>query len=240
MIQIEDFKVVKDKKIRFLYETISEHLNYVFNTDDMELLNSYIKRVLAYLNGYTEKDKLFSHLRKTNFDHPYLFLQWLIEYAKFKIEYIKQPKIKRFDDLLLYSNNQSPYGFLFLITDNLAARHINIISNIAKIDILTYILKHDNALKLSGKIHYPLQLIEDYGLDYSFENTYMKNEAYTALFEMIHFKIEGYIKTLTASLDYFKDHESLVIKNFINVRKDYLQSQRKSLIDHLNKEKNHK
>lgn len=235
MIQIDDLKVIKDKKIKILYETIAAHLNYVFNLESLDELNNYIKRVLAYQNGYTEKDKLFTNLRKVHLEHPNLVIDWLTEYAKFKISYIKQPKIKRFDDLLLYAMSQSPYAFLMLITDNLAQRHLEIIYDIGKIDMLSFILKNDDALKQHQKIHYPVQLIEDYGLDISFQNTYMKNESYAALWEMIHFKIQGYIKSVSLSLNQFKVDEILFLEHFIDTRKAFLIEKRNYLINHLKK-----
>jgi len=59
-----DFKLIKLKNKRKLYQIIYDHLNYIESLDDVIHLNDYLNNLKSYLNGYTPKTKLFKNLRK--------------------------------------------------------------------------------------------------------------------------------------------------------------------------------
>lgn len=228
MIQIQQFKTIKDKHTKFLYETISNQLNHIESLHSIEQLNNYIKRVLAYLNGFTEKDKLFKNLRIAHNHFPYLYIQWFIEYAKFKIHYMDYPTIKRLDDLLIYTEKQSTFSYLFLITDEHAQKHLHIINDLARIDVLSSVLLNVDFLKKNNQIHFPRQLVEDYHLEETLDGKYLINDRYIALWEMIAHWIKVFKERVRLSFGYFNTTEQAVIDTFI-------QTQFQALIRHIKK-----
>lgn len=222
MIQTTIFKPIKDKQTRFLYESVANQLNHIETLSTIDALDVYIKSVLAYLNGFTEKNKLFKDLRKTHQIHPNLYMRWLIEFAKFKQHYIEFPKIKRLDDLMLYAEHQSTFSYLLLITDEMASNHLVVINNLARIDVLSNILLSINSLKKNGRIHLPIQLIEDYHLEESLDGTYMINERFIALWELIAYKLKLLIKDV-----------NLYLNDFDQVKQNFIMLHLKSISDSL-------
>ncbi len=224
MIQTSIFKPIKDKQTRFLYESIAHQLNYIETLSTVDALDGYIKRVLAYLNGFTEKNKLFKDLRKTHQIHPNLYIRWLIEFAKFKIHYTQYPNIKRLDDLMLFAERQSTFSYLLLITDKNASDHIKIIGDLAKVDILSHVLLNADTLKKNNQIHFPTQLIEDYHLEESLDGSYMINERYIALWEMIAYKIKVLSEGISLAYGLFNESEAYLIEAFTKTRFKELNS----------------
>src|SRR5690554_5463822 len=110
-----DFKLIKIRKKRKLYQIIYNHLNYIADLNDYSLLNNYLNDLKSYLNGYTPKNKLFKILRKVHLKEPYLNLIYLLKFCENILNYLKYPEIKRFIDLIVYAKETSKLGFLLLI-----------------------------------------------------------------------------------------------------------------------------
>ena len=91
------------------------------------------------------------------------------------------------------------------------------INGLAIIDVFSNLLLTDNDLKnKTKKLQYPSQLIEDFGVELSMDNLYMKNDKYIALWEYIHFKVQTEISDLKPKLITFKSHEFEFITYYIN------------------------
>lgn len=214
MLQLTDFKALKNKQVKTLYQNVWTHLDYIRSLKSESELLSYQEMFKAYKNGYTS-NKLFKQLMKSHIAFPYIYIDWLNVYINAKLTYLKQPHFKRMDDLLKFAELQSVVGFLFLITDKLAKHHLQIINLLSKIDILTNFLLNDHEL-LKNKIpHYPIQLLEDFDVSTSLEGTYMINDGYLAIWRYLAFKVDGWIKEFNPYLIQFQDAEVEIISIFI-------------------------
>lgn len=233
MLQDNDLKMVKDKKLRALYQIIYIHLKHIEDLASKDELLEYQSLFKAYKNGYTSNNKTFKSLLKSHINFSYIYIDWLNVFIESKIYYLEIPKLKHLDDLFKFAELQSKIGFMFLITDKLAKHHLSIINNISKIDVISFLLLHDSGLKENTLIYYPLQLVEDFGIELSMDGSYMKNEKYVALWEYLHFKIQGFIKEIEPLLIQFQDHEVLIINDFIKTIQFQLITKRNTLIKHL-------
>lgn len=235
MLQVTNFKIIKDKKLRALYQNVYTHLSYVDTLHSKDELLAHKQLFKAYKNGYTSNNKMFKNLLKSQLEFPYIHIDWIGVFIDARLDYAQTKTLKRLDDLLKYAELTSRFGFLCLITDQHAKHHITIINNLSKIDVLAYILLNDDTLKSKHQLHYPKQLIEDFGIEISVDNQYMKNEKYMSLWEFIHFKVQTFIKDVEPMLNQFKKEEILLISFYLNLIKDELKIKRDDLISHFKK-----
>lgn len=238
MLQVSDFKSIKDKKTRFLYQIIYYHLKYIESLNDKESLLAYESLYHAYKNGYTSNQKSFKDLLKVQQHFPYIHLDWLGVFIKSKLDYIEDKRIKRLDDLLYYAEVQSTFGFLLLICDKLARNHLNMITILSKMDKLSYILLHDDDLKEQELIHYPTQLLEDFGVEVDMNLKYLKNKQYMGLWEYLLFKINEMITLIEPQLIQFDTTEYDLIVLYIHKIKILLKNKRDGLIKYLERDSN--
>jgi len=233
MLQDKDLKLIKDKKIRNLYQTIYSHLKHIEQLQTVDEIKAHETLFKAYKNGYTSDHKMFKALLKEHLANPYIYIDWFQVFITSKIDYLNRPKLKQLDDLLKYCELQSSFGYLFLITDTLAKHHVSFINLISRIDILSYILIHDLNLDKNNLPYYPQNLILDFGIEYAMDGSLMKNEKYIALWEYIHFKIQGFIKELDTTLIQFQAHEVTLITFYIENIDSKLKQKRRDLMDYL-------
>lgn len=233
MLQDKDFKLIKDKKIRNLYQTIYSHLKHIDQLQTVDELKAHETLFKAYKNGYTSNHKMFKALLKEHLSNPYIYMDWFQVFITSKIDYLNRPKLKHLDELLKYCELQSTFGYLFLITDTLAKHHVGFINLISRIDILSYILIHDLDLDKTHLPYYPQNLIQDFGIEYAMDGRLMKNEKYIALWEYIHFKIRGFIKELDTALIQFQAHEVTLITFYIEHIGLKLKQKRTYLMDYI-------
>ncbi|HHY96916.1 MAG TPA: hypothetical protein GYA04_02655 [Acholeplasma sp.] len=225
----EYLESIKDKKIKILYEIVSNHLNYVRKLDTVDSLNIYIKDILSFINGYTPKDKKFKQLRKYFLYAP-LNLDFLYQYAKIKIEYLENPKLRRLDDLMIYFEKQSLFGMLLFITDPKAQIHLEPILLLSKIDKIYETLLHLNELKQTNQIHLPIQLIEDYGLEIVLDkNVYLMNDRFFGVWNLFYIKLNQLLESLKPKMILFDDLHQELIFNYLSIRKDDLNHFQKTL-----------
>lgn len=238
MLKDKDFKVIKDKKLRTLYQNIYLHLNYIENLESKDDLLHYESLFKAYKNGYTSNQKSFKSLQKVHKLFPFIHLDWLGVFIKSKLDYIENNRIKRLDDLLHYAETQSTFGFLLLICDKLAKNHLHIITTLSKIDKLSYILLYDDALKEKSLIHYPIQLIQDFGIEVDMHSKYLKNTQYIGLWEYLLFKINEMITYVEPQLIQFDISEYHLIVLYLDKIKVSLKNKRDNLIGYLERDSN--
>lgn len=236
MLQVSDFKSIKDKKTSILYQIVYEHLKHIESLNDKEGLIAYQNLFNAYVNGYTSNQKSFKNLLKVHKIFPYMHLDWLGVFIKSKLNYLENKRMKRLDDLLLYAEVQSTFGFLLLICDKLAKNHLHIITTLSKIDMLSYILLHDDILKEKELIHYPIQLIEDFGVEVDMHSKYLKNEQYMGLWEYLLFKINEMITIVEPQLIQFDTSEHDLTIFYIQKIKVLLKNKRDDFIHHLKRD----
>lgn len=228
MLQLTDFKVIKNKQTKTLYQNVWTNLDYIRSLNSESDLLNYQNMFKAYKNGYAS-NKIFKALMKSHIDFSYIYIDWLNVYAHSKLSYLKQTQFKRMDDLLNFSELQSVTGFLFLITDKLAKHHIQMINLLSRIDIVSYILLNDHELLKNQTPHYPKQLLEDFDVSTSLEGFYMINEGYLALWRYLSFKVDGWIKEFKPYLIQFQDEEVQLISTFIKRVQDMLKNKQKIL-----------
>ncbi|WP_025725432.1 hypothetical protein [Acholeplasma granularum] len=230
MHQIEEFNIIKDKNLKNLYQIVYQHLKYIDDAPNIEALHTYKKYLLAYHNGYTSDQKLFKKLQKYHLLFKEINISWLGVFLDYKINYFDQFSLKSYDNLITYAKLQSKFSFLFLITDKLAKNHLNIISSLGIIDILSDILLNDEKLNSQSKINYPEQLLFDFNVEISLNKSFLKNDKYIGLWEYIHFKVRTEINLIKPLIITFLPHEIELIKLYINDIISRLNERRNFLI----------
>ena len=233
MLKDHDFKFIKDKKLRILYQTVWAHLDYIDNLSSITELDNYHTLFKAYKNGYTSNHKMFKSLLKTHMLYPDIFLDWLPVYIESKSSYLEKKHIKDLDDLYNFSKLTSKFGLLLLITDKLAKQHLNFINTISKVDVIGKLLGNDKELMSLQKTYFPTRLIEDFGIEQSLDDIFMKNEKYIALWEYLHFKVQGFMKEIEIMLIQFNDIEVHLITTYIERIKTDLKIRRDILIKYI-------
>ncbi|MFA7418016.1 MAG: hypothetical protein WCZ19_05675 [Acholeplasma sp.] len=235
MLQDAHFKIIKDKKLRSLYQNVYTHLSYIDHLHTKDDLLAYQKLFKAYKNGYTSNNEMFKNLLKSQLAFPYIHIDWIGVFIDARLDYIQTKTLKRLDNLLKYAELTSKFGFLYLITDQQAKHHLSIINNLSKIDVLSYILLNDDTLKSKNLLHYPKQLIEDFGIEYSVDDQYMKNEKYISLWEFIHFKVKAFITSVEPMIHQFNSDQLLLINLYLKLVNENLKTKRVALIKHYEK-----
>lgn len=228
-----NFKAIlktKDKKMIQLYEVVYFHLDYIKQLNSLDLINDYIKRLYAFKNGYTEKNKLFKDLRIVYQNFPNIYLDWLVEYAKYKVKYLQVPKLNKLDDLLSYAKNQSLYGYLLLIIDFNAPNHLKTITDFSQMDIMTDLLISLPQLKHQSAITLPQQLIDDYHLEQTLDGNYQVNDRLITLWQLLLHKAKLYAEQIKLSSNSFELVEQNLIEFVITARFDELKRVAKELI----------
>ncbi len=228
MLQLTDFKAIKNKQIKTLYQNVWTHLDYIRSLHSESDLLTYQEMFKAYKNGYAS-NKMFKALMKSQIDYTYIYVDWFSVYINAKLTYLNKTEFKRIDDLLKFAELQSTTGFLFLITDKLAKHHIQMINLLSKIDIVSYILLNDHELLKKQIPHYPKQLLEDFDVSTSLEGVYMINEGYLALWRYLSFKVDGWIVALKPYLIQFQDEEVQLMSLFIKRVQNMLDNKQKHL-----------
>ncbi|SRR5690606_2285488 len=229
-----NFKVIlktKDKKLIQLYEVVYFHLDYIKHLESIELVNNYIKRMYAFQNGYTEKNKLFKDLREVSQNYPHLYLEWLVEYAKYKVKHLPSPIYKKLDDFLDYAKNQSILGYLLLIVDLNAPNHLKIITDFSQMDLLTDLLIDMYQTKSQNILPLPLQLLEDYHIEKSLDGLYQINDRFITLWQLLLLKAKQYSEHVQLSSNNFDLMEQHLIEFIITTRFDELKKIAKELIN---------
>ncbi len=228
-----NFKAIlktKDKKMIQLYEVVYFHLDYIKHLESLDLINDYIKRMYAFKNGYTEKTKLFKDLRVIYQNYPHIYLDWLVEYAKYKARYLSSPKLKNLDDFLDYAKNQSLLGYLLLIVDLNAPNHLKIITNFSQMDLLTDLLIDMYQTKLPNKSSLPVQLLEDYHIEKSLDGLYQINDRFITLWQLLLLKAKQYSEHVQLSSNNFGLMEQHFIEFIASTRFDELKKIARELI----------
>jgi len=228
MLQLTDFKVIKNKKVKTLYQNVWTHLDYIRSLKSESDLLSYQEMFKAYKNGYAS-NKMFKNLMTSHIEFPYIYVDWLNVYINARLTYMNQPQFKRIDDLLKFAELHSALGFLFLVTDKLAKHHLPMINLLSKIDIISFILLNDHELLKNQTPHYPKQLLEDFDVSTSLEGVYMINEGYLALWRYLSFKVDGWIKEYKPYLIQFQDEEVQLISIFIERVSNMLKNKQQKL-----------
>jgi len=230
MHKISYLKPLLDKNLRFLYETISKHLHNLESLVDTKQIDSYQTDLKAYLNGYTKKDSLFKDLRKAeSFSYP-IHTPILLEYAKFKNQYIINNKLKTLDDLYYYCKHTSTLSFLLLICGEDFLKPLELINDVAQVDVLTDILTNFQVLQKKGDINFPLALINDYDIDFTLEGNYLLNAKFIAMWDMLAYKVFMLIQNLSSKLHLFEDTHQLILKEFLKDIKQTLMNFEKTVI----------
>ncbi len=229
-----NFKAIlktKDKKLIQLYEVVYFHLNYIKHLESIELVNDYIKRMYAFKNGYTEKTKLFKDLRVVYQNYPHIYLDWLVEHAKYRSKYLSSPTFKKLDDFLDYAKNQSLLGHLLLIIDQMAPSHLKIITDFSQMDLLIDLLIDMCQTKLQHKFSLPVQLLEDYHIEKSLDGLYQINDRFITLWQLLLLKAKQYSENVQLSSNNFDLMEQHFIEFIITTRFDELKKIAKELIN---------
>jgi len=233
MLQTNDFKQIKNKHIRKLYQNVYYHLDQIASMTNKEDVVAYQNLFKAYKNGYTSNHKMFKKLLKSNIKFPHIYIDWFFVYIDKKLQYLNKPELKRLDDLYVYAQLQSKLGFLMLITHQNAKLNLDMINTLSVIDIYTDILLNDDTYLLENKIHYPTGLIEDFGVEKNLDGHYLKNEQYVGLWEYLLFKVQSDMKLIMPQHMLFQPYEAQIIDTVLKRAKEGLKLKRQALIDHL-------
>lgn len=231
-----NFKTIlqtKDKKEIELYSVIFFHLNYIKELNSIDTLNDYIKRMYGFINGYTEKVKLFKKLRTVFLNYPDIYIDWLIEYAKQKIKYLQTPKLKTLDDLLSYAQKQSVFGYLILIIDKHAREHLSTIALFSQMDVISEMLLNANQLKINNFVGLPLQMIEDYHLELTLDGNYLINDRLITLWQLLLYKVKQFAEQVQLSSNTFDIVLQRLIEFIIKSRLNDLKKIAKELVKNL-------
>ena len=230
MHKISYLKPLNDKNLRFLYETISKHLHNLESLVDTKQIEGYQTDLKAYLNGYTKKDSLFKDLRKIDDASYPIHLSILLEYAKFKNQYIQNNQLKSLEDLYAYCKHTSTLSFLLLICGEDFLKPLELINEVALIDVLTNILTNFQTLKKSGQINFPLMLINDYDIDTTLDGNYLLNAKFIAMWDMLAYKVFMLIQNISSKLHLFEDNHQIILKEFLKDIKQTLMHFEKTVI----------
>lgn len=197
-------KDIKDKKTNQFYEIIIDHLDFIFFEENIDLLKQHHLNLMAYKNGFTDKDKLFKNLRKAHVNFKDFNIDLLISYNKNKLFYLENKKLKRMDDLYRYAFEQSRLAFFLLLLNERLVENVDFIKNVAIFDILSFIIL-ELSTKYPNEIFIPIQLIEDYSIEFSLEGKLMVNDNLLFMLDYLYKKIK-------ASFDIIEINSNLLVE----------------------------
>lgn len=215
MLQISYFKPIKDKQIKFLYETFTKHLHNIEKFKSIEACDQYANDLKAFMNGHTKKDPLFKDLRKAIIPGYKFYPEVLLEFVKFKSLYLKNPRVKTLEDLYLYTAHQSSFGFLLLSLGDSFQKPLKLIETLGIIDGLSNILTNFHALNKQGLIHFPFNLIQDYDIDFDLDGNFLINDKFIHMWDMIAYKVLMLINEVQLTKHQFDELNQMLVDTFI-------------------------
>lgn len=201
MLINEFIKPIKDKKLKALYQILIEHLSSIKNTETMDQLKQIEKDVLAFLNGYTNEHKSYKQLRKSFKEYPSIHLKLLYNFIQYKANYLNNPMIRSLDNYYKYAHEQSILGFTLYILNNQPKEHYESIMTLSRIDVCSDLLLNADIYLQKGRIHFPKQFIDDYGISLDLNGHFLKNTAYIQMYEYLFFKMKQDIDKLNIYLE---------------------------------------
>ncbi|WP_129614267.1 hypothetical protein [Acholeplasma hippikon] len=220
---------VKDKKLRFFYESIYDMLENITLIKDIEYLEKLEKDFLAFKNGYTDKSKLFKNLRKAQIFNKELVVDLFILLIKQRVFYLNNPKVKRMDDLLRYAYEQSFMSFFLMISNPSSIKQIELIKSLSTFDCLSNLILYAEEKINENEITFPSQMLEDYAIEYTLDGKIMMNDNYLFLIDYLFKKIKENYQFLEININQLNEPLNYMLLAYIKHQMDLLQTYFKKL-----------